>query len=289
MTADTFAGIPTENRVIHLIDPLAAENEGGYGMGYLRCLPLLRKYGINRFTFPKGWLSAASSETFDAVVENGDEDEQFQYTAIPGLEFDYTLISTDKPADILRFNQLCQITNQELERSQSESTTHKLLEAFKNSRIGELFLVTDTADFSVQGTVAQKPMAEDINRISQITYRDLAQNYLNRTFERRYIGYGETLNIWLHHAAKEYTTVMGDEPTQIRDLFEFDVLRPGIRTWDVLEFLASNLAKEDPAHIEAVTRPWVESDNSVIETYIRNALQEYDYEREKIRAYRSTK
>ena len=286
---DTFAGIPTENRVIHLIDPLAAENEDGYGMGYLRCLPLLQTYELNQFTFPKGWLSAASSETFDAVVEDNNEDEWFRYTAIPGLEFDYTIIATGQSADVLEFNQLCQITNQELERSQSKSTTHKLLEAFKRGRIDKLFLVTDTADFSVQGTVAQKPMAEDIDRISQIAYRDLARNYLDQTFEKRYLSYGETLNVWLHHAAKEYTTVMGEEPTQIRDLFEFDVLEPGIRTWVVLEFLASGLAKEDPAHIEAVTRPWVESDNSVIETYIRNALQEFDYDREKIRAYRSRK
>lgn len=289
MTGDTFAGIPTENRVIHLIDPLTAENEDGYGMGYLRCLPLLQTYGVGRFTFPKGWLSAASPETFDAVVEDGDEDGQFQYTAIPGLEFDYTLIGTGQSADVLGFNHLCQITNQELERSQDDSTTHKLLEAFKAGRIDELFLVTDTADFSIEGTVAQKPMAEDIDRISQIEYRDLARNYLDQTFDQRYLSYGETLNVWLHHAAKEYTSVMGEKPTQIRDLFEFDVLEPGIRTWDVLEFLASSLAKEDPAHIEAVTRPWVESDNSVIETYIRNSLQEFDYDREQIQAYCSGK
>lgn len=287
MTRDKFAGISTENRVIQLIDPLAAENEDGYGMGYLRCLPLLQTYGVRQFTFPKGWLSAASSETFDAVVEDGDESGHFRYTAIPGLEFDYTLIKTGQPADTLEFSQLCQITNQELEQSQSDSTTHKLLEAFKAGRIDELFLVTDTADFSVEGTVAQKPMAEDIDRISQISYQNLARHYIDKTFEQWYLSYAETLNVWLHHAAKEYTSVMGEKPTQIRDLFEFDVLEPGIRTWDILEFLASDLAKEDPAHIESVTRPWVESDNSVIETYIRNALQEFDYDCEQVQTYRS--
>lgn len=287
MTAGTFAGISTDNRVIHLIDPLAAENEAGYGMGYLRSVPLLLEYGITQFTFPKGWLSAASTETFDAVVEERDAEGHFRYTTIPELAFDYTLITTDQPANAIEFDQLCQITNQNLENTQVESTTHKLLQAYKSGRIGELFLLTDAADFRVQGTVTQKPMAEDIERISQIDYVDLARKYLTQTFEKRYLSFGETLNIWLHHAAKEYADVMGREPTQIRDLFEFDVLEPGIRTWNVLEFLASDIAKEDPAHIEAVTRPWVESDNSVIETYIRNALQEFNYDQEKIRTYRA--
>lgn len=287
MTAYTFAGIPTENRVIHLTDPLTAENEAGYGMGYLRSIPLLLEYGVTQFTFPKGWLSAMSTETFDAVVEECSEEDHFRYTAIPDLEFDYALISTDQSASNLEFDQLCQITNQDLEDTQAESTTHKILEAYKSGRIEELFLLTDADDFQMQGTVTGKPMAEDIERISQIDYTDLARRYLRQTFEKQYLSFGETLNIWLHHAAKEYAEVMGSDPTQIRDLFEFDVLEPGIRTWDVLEFLASNLAKDDPAHIEAVTRPWVESDNSVIETYIRNALQEFDYDREKVRTYRA--
>lgn len=287
MTAGTFAGIPTENRVIHLVDPLAAENKAGYGMGYLRSIPLLLEYGVSQFTFPKGWLSAASTESFDAVIEERDAERHFRYTAIPELAFDYTLISTDQSAGTLKFDQLCQITNQEIEESQTESTTHKLLQAYKSGRISELFLLTDAADFRVQGTVTQKPMAEDIERISQIDYTNLARKYLTQTFERRYLSFGETLNIWLHHAAKEYADVMEREPTQIRDLFEFDILKPGIRTWNILEFLASDLAKDDPTHIEAVTRPWVESDNSVIETYIRNALQEFDYNQEAIRAYRT--
>ncbi len=255
-------------------------------MGYLRSLPLLLHYGVTQFTFPRGWLSASSTDTFDAVVEER-EDRQFRYTAIPDLEFDYVLIDTDRRADTLGFDQLCQVTNQDLEDAQTSSTTHKLMDAYKTDRIKELFLLTDTGDFKMQGTVTQKSMAEDVDRISQLDYTDLAQKYIAQNFEKPRLSLGETRNIWLHHAAAEYKDVMGYEPTQIRDLFEFDILKPGIRTWDILEFLASDTAKEDPAHIEAVTRPWVESDNSVIETYIRNALQEFDYDREKVRAYRT--
>lgn len=285
MTSGTFAGISTENRAIHIVDPLTAGNEEGFGMGYLRSLPLLLHYGVTQFTFPRGWLSAASTDTFDAVVEEHD-DGRFRYTAIPSLEFDYVLIDTDRRMNTLDFDQLCQITSQNLEDAQTSSTTHKLMDAYKADQIDELFILTDTADFKMQGMVTQKPMAEDIDRISQLDYTNLAQKYINQTFEKLRLSLGETSNIWLHHAAAEYEDVMGSEPTQIRDLFEFDVLEPGIRTWDFLEFLASDIAKDDPAHIEAVTRPWVESDNSVIETYIRNALQEFDYDREKVREYR---
>lgn len=286
MPAVTFSGISTENRVIHIIDPLTAGNEKGFGMGYLRSLPLLLRYGVTQFTFPRGWLSAKSTDTFDAVVEE-QSDGKFRYTAIPDLAFDYVLIDTGRKADTLEFDSLCQVTNQDLEDAQASSTTHKLMNAHKADRINELFVLTDTADFRIQGTVAQKPMAEDVERISQLDYTDLAQKYINQTFERPLLSLGETRNIWLHHAAEEYEEVMGSEPSRIRDLFEFDVLEPGIRTLDVLEFLASDIAKEDPAHIGAVTRPWVESDNSVIETYIRNALQEFDYDPEKVQAYRA--
>jgi hypothetical protein len=285
MNNATFSGIPTANRVIHIIDPLTAGNEKGYGMGYLRSLPLLLELGVTQFTFPRGWLTASSTETFDAVVEEHG-DRRFRYTAIPEIEFEYILIDTDQRADALDFNQLCQVTNQELENAQTSSTTHKIMEAYKSENIEELFILTDTADFKMQGTVTQKPMAEDINQISQLDYTNLAQQYIDQNFDKLRLSLGETSNIWLHHAAAEYEEVMGNEPTQIRDLFEFDVLKPGIRTWDVFEFLASDIAKEDPDHIEAVTRPWVESDNSVIETYIRNALQEFDYDREKVQAYR---
>jgi len=285
MTNESFSGISTENRVIHIIDPLTSGNEKGYGMGYLRSLPLLLKYGVTQFTFPQGWLTASSTETFDAVVEEHDE-RRFRYTAIPDLQFDYILIDTDRRAETLEFDHLCQVTSQHLEDTQTSSTTHKIMEAYKKNNIGELFILTDSDDFKMQGTVTQKPMAEDIDRISQLDYTDLAQQYINENFEKLRLSLGETCNIWLHHAAAEYEDVMESEPTQIRDLFEFDILKPGIRTWDVLEFLASDIAKEDPDHIEAVTRPWVESDNSVIETYIRNALQEFDYDREKVQEYR---
>jgi hypothetical protein len=285
MTVTTFAGISTANRVIHVVDPLTSGNEDGYGMGYLRSLPLLLQYDVAKFTFPRGWLSAKSTETFDAVVEEFEEG-QFRYNAVPELAFDYVLIDTDQQSGSLEFEQLCQVTSQELENSQGTSTTHKLMDAYKSGRIEELFIITDTADFKMQASVSQKPMAEDIDHISQLDYPALAKNYIDQTFEKLRLSLGETLNIWLHHAAAEYEEVMGAEPTQIRDLFEFDVLKPGIRTWDVLEFLSSDIAKDDPEHIEAVTRPWVESDNSVIETYIRNALQEFDYDREKVRAYR---
>jgi hypothetical protein len=285
MTAASFAGISTENRVIHVVDPLTAGNKDGYGTGYLRSLPLLLRYDVTTFTFPRGWLSAKSTETFDAVVEESG-DRQFRYTAIPELMFDYTLIDTDRRVNTLEFDQLCQITSQDLEESQEASTTHKLVDAYKSDKIDELFIITDTADFEIQRAASQKPMAEDIDRISQLDYPALAKKYITETFDKLRLSLGKTRNIWLHHAAAEYEHEMGHEPTQIRDLFEFEILEPGIRTWDVLEFLASDIAKDDPDHIEAVTRPWVESDNSVIETYIRNALQEFDYDREKVRAYR---
>jgi hypothetical protein len=65
-------------------------------------------------------------------------------------------------------------------------------------------------------------------------------------------------------------------------------LEPGIRTWDLLEFLATDLTKQNPDHINATVRPWVESDITKIEERIRNALQEFQYDRERVRRFRET-
>lgn len=123
MKAGTFAGISTENRVIHIIDPLTAGNDAGYGMGYLRSLPLLLENRVERFTFPKGWLSTLSNETFDAVAEKLG-DNRFRYTAIPELSFEYTLIGTEQQADTLELSQLCQVTSQQLEENQYSVCEH---------------------------------------------------------------------------------------------------------------------------------------------------------------------
>ena len=284
MTLDSFAGGPVDDVVV-ITDPLTQENESGYHMGYFRSLPLLLRNNINNITCPKNWLNKFSDVTFEEAFEecNG----AHRYTAIPSLSFDYHLIGLDKNTHEITYPYLCQYTSQDAENGSIHSTTHKILRAYNRGQIQQLFLVVNTPGFRVKGRESIKPLTETLDDVREISYEGMAKQYIRYELPEQYLGYGETMNVWLHEAAIEYVDVMESEPSRIADLFEFDVLEFGIRTWDFLEFLATNVSKEDPNHIKASIRPWVESDIDPITDHIQNALQEYNYDRATIHDYRN--
>jgi hypothetical protein len=157
-----------------------------------------------------------------------------------------------------------------------------------NGHIEELFLVTDQSSFSLSDTISVKPLREELQYAEVLSYENIAKQYIRRELGEPIISFGTTLNIWLHRAAADYQKVMGNTPGRIADLFDFDVLEPGIRTWDIFEFLASDLSYESSDHINATIRPWIESDITKTESNIRNALQEFNYDRETVRKFRVT-
>lgn len=289
MAVEKVTGVRTDS-VIILKDPLTSENAAGNQMGYLRSLPYLFQEGIVQYTFPPGWLRRMSNETFDEVLQDteSEDDPWFEYRALPEFPFNYTIIDQKMTADDLSFQHICQITNQETDEYSSARTTHKLLRAYMDGRIEELFLVSDRSSFSISDTVSQKPLREELEHAEVLSYEKIAKQYIHSKFGSPNIPFGKTLNIWLHHAADDYREVMGRQPQRIGDLFEFDVLEPGVRTWDLFEFLATELSRDSIDHINATVRPWIESDITKVEANIRNALQEFDYDREVVRAFRET-
>jgi len=259
-------------------------------MGYLRSLPYLFQEGIVNYTFSPEWLRRMSNETFDEVLQEpeNEDDPWFEYRALPNYPFKYTIIDQKKTADDLSFQHICQITNQEMDEYSTARTTHKLLRAYMDDRIEELFLITDRASFSISDTASGKPLREELHHAEILSYEKIAKQYIRSQFGTPNIPFGKTLNIWLHIAANEYSNVMDKQPQRIGDLFEFDSLEPGIRTWDLFEFLATDLSRDSIDHINAVVRPWIESDITKVEANIRNALQEFNYDREAVRTFRET-
>lgn len=289
MAVEQVTGVRTDS-VIILKDPLTSENAAGNQMGYLRSLPYLFQEGIVQYTFPPGWLRRMSNETFDEVLQETEKEDDpwFEYRALPGFPFRYTILDQKMTADNLSFQHVCQITNQETDEYSSARTTHKLLRSYMEGRIEELFLVTDRSSFSLSDTISQKPLREELDHAEVLSYEKIAKQYIRSRFGSPNISFGKTLNIWLHHAADDYREVMGRRPQRIGDLFEFDILEPGVRTWDLFEFLATELSRDSIDHINATVRPWIESDITKVEANIRNALQEFDYDREAVRAFRET-
>lgn len=289
MAVEQVTGVRTDS-VIILKDPLTSANSSGNQMGYLRALPYLFGEGVCQYTFPPHWLRMLSPETFEEVLRESDDDDDpwFEYCALSSFPFQYTIVDQDKTVDNLSFQHICQFTSQDTEKASGARTTHRLLRAYLNGQIEELFIVTDRASFSISDTTSGKPLMEELDHAATLSYENIAKQYIHQEFGSPKLPFGETLNIWLHHAAAEYCDLMNERPQRIADLFEFDILEPGIRTWDLFEFLASDISRDSIDHINATVRPWVESDITKVEANIRNALQEFDYDREAVRTFRET-
>ncbi|WP_142860651.1 hypothetical protein [Salinigranum halophilum] len=292
MTSDMSApiesidGVPTDS-IIVISDPATSGGDRG-NMGWLRSLPYLVRQGVTTYTFNPAWLRYGSDETFDEVLEEQPGEGGYTYRAIDDFSFQYQLIETDTPVSTITAPHICQYTSQEGEHKGEVSTTHKLLRAYDAGQLDELVLVVDKSGFRLSKQETDKPLIEALD-VHELSYRGVASYYLKHELPVRYLGLDETLNIWLHEAAIEYASVMESEPNRIADLFEFDVLQPGIRTWGFLEFLANKTTEEQTDHVQATIRPWVERDITKIRDHILNALQRFEFDAEQVRAFRNSR
>lgn len=275
-----------DGQIVTVIDPFTDENEEGHNMGYLRSLPYLVEQGIHRFTFPPQWLGYGHAATFNEVME--ETGSGFRYTAITDFTFDYNIIEPDTPFDTLEFGQLCQYTNEAIEEPGKPSITHKIIQAYNSGLINNLVLVFNSSSFSIADHVTQKPLIEKLDRVTELSYESLAKDYIRTEIGGPYISVGNTLNIWLHRAAADYVKEIGTRPTRIADLFVFDDLPPNVRTWELLEVLATAHTEEEADHIGASVRPWIESDITRVQTSIHNALQRFEYNADRIQHHRGT-
>lgn len=282
MGIDTIEGISTDS-IIVMTDPAVAGGDRG-NMGWLRSLPFLLRESVTNFTFPNSWLGYGSPVTFEEVLD--EQESQFEYTAIPGIEFDYHLYGADSSWLDISSQHLCQYTTQEVENKGKTSTTQKLIRAYNEAQLEELVLVVDAPDFRLDGADQEKPLTETIGAVAEFGYEGAATYYIRHELPTHYLSFDETLNIWIHEAAIEYATKMDREPTRIADLFKFSEVHPAVRTWDFFEFLASQVTRDETEHIQATIRPWVEADITVIRDHVLNELQKYDFDAEKVREYR---
>ncbi|WP_332898910.1 hypothetical protein [Haladaptatus sp. CMSO5] len=272
--------------IVVVTDPATSGSDRG-NMGWLRSLPYLLRHGVETYTFNPAWLRYGSNETFDKVLTEGNSENEFTYTALSQFTFNYRLINREVTAADITAPHLCQYTSQEGENKGGARITHKLIRAYKNNQIDELVLVVDKPSFRLSNQEADKPLTEMLD-VREVSYPGMAKYYLQNKLPARYLGLDETLNIWLHEAALEYASVMESEPSRIADLFEYTELETGIRTWDVLEFLASKTTENNTDHIAATIRPWIEKDITKIRDHILNALQRYEFNSELVRNHRET-
>lgn len=282
---ESLDGVST-NSIIVISDPATAGGNRG-NMGWLRSLPYLLREGVIEYTFNPAWLRYGSTETFDAVLSESNEEGRFSYDAIDDFSFQYRLVENDVQVSDITASQLCHYTSQEGEHEGKTSTTHKLLRAYDAGQIDELVLVVDKSGFKLSNQETDKPLIETLDA-HELSYKGIASYYLKDELPVRYLGWDETLNVWLHEAAVEYAQVMDSEPNRIADLFEFSELEPGIRTWTFLEFLAGKFTEENTDHVQATVRPWVERDITKIRDHILNALQQFEFDATQVRAYQES-
>jgi len=277
-----IAGTPSD--ALHIIvDPYTLENKEGYRMGYLRSIPYLLTQGVETFTFPAGWLSYRSNETRSYVLT--EHESHFIYDGIPGFEFDYHIITEDIADTDLEMDVICQVTNQKIQRNNNANVTETLVRAYQRGHLDHLVLVVNSPTFRIDSWNADKPLSEELGAYV-LTYNELLEQYIQSRYDRPPLPFIVSRSLWLQEAAHEYRAASGQTPASIDAMFEFESVPPTVRTWDLLEFLADPLSEESADHIEAVTRPWVETNNTVIRKKVINTLGALDYDQAKVQEYR---
>jgi hypothetical protein len=278
-----IAGNPSDRPYI-IVDPYALENTEGYKMGYLRSIPYLLTQGAETYTFPPGWLSYRSDETRNYVLT--EQNSHFIYDGVPGIEFDYHIINEDITNPGLGLDVICQVTHQEIQHNNTANVTETLVRAYQRGHLDHLVLVVASDTFRINSWSADKPLSEELGAYV-LSYNDMLEQYIQKHYDSPPLPFNVSRNLWLQEAAHEYRAASDRQPTSIDALFEFDSVPPTVRTWDVLEFMADPLSEESADHVEAVTRPWVETNNTVIRKNIMNTLGALDYDESKVREYRS--
>jgi hypothetical protein len=233
--------------------------------GQLRALPLLRRLGIENFTFTSSWRG------LDIVP--------YRYRIINEAVSVQDLVD-DFP--IVQF-----ISQQTADRSNSEVSRKLLMAEHDHLEQTLLVFVLENQEFMLPGSLGTKSFIDEYELMNIYSYEAIFARFCQQKgYPNPALGSDKSLNLMFHHMA----WTIGDQTllTRLADLFNYSKLPASSWGWDLLEQLTLQRGiRDDDRTIHNLLRPWVDSDISRVSSRLLNTLQQFNFDRDLIQKERA--
>lgn len=247
-------GLPPQG-VFVIIDPRLSES-----YGQLRALPLLRRLGIENFTFTSTW------QALDIVP--------YRYRVI-----NEKVSANDLQGDFPIAQFIAQST---ADRSTSDAS-RKLLMAQRNHPGQPLLVyVLEAERFMLPDSLGTKTFIDEYELTDIYDYESIFTRFCQQVgYPPPAMGTDKSMNLMMHHLA----WTMGDQTllTRLADLFNYSKMPATSWGWDLLKQLTqqSDIRQSDRA-IHQLLRPWIDSDISHVCSRLLATLHQFNFDRDLI-------
>lgn len=251
-------GYPPEG-IFVVIDP-----QVGGRRGQLRALPLLVELGLEKYTFTTSW-HRFQFVPYEHLVVHEDIEAKDLWNGFPAVQFISQTTEERSPSDV----------------------TKKLLMA-QQTQAGNplLVFVLESERFMLRQSTGGKGFVDEYDLKRVYSYESIFHRYCKIVeLPTSRLSTGDSLNLMFHRLALEIDA----EKLVLRlaDLFDYSSLRPTSWAWDLLEQLAAQKSvRRDDRTIARFMRSWIDSDITKVTDHLLAAVQRFDYNPARIKAYR---
>lgn len=229
--------------------------------GQLRSLPLVRKLGIEKFTFVNNWKRSFSLTPFEFVLVHQDT----------------------QPEELISHFPICQLVSQKIEQNSLSDVTQKLLMAYKGRADNALLVfVLDSQSFQLKGSTGTKSFIDEYKIKNVVSYPGLFQRCCTLLGHTDPIIRGErSFNLVLHEIGWRSENL--GRIDRLSELIERSMNDPESPVWDwLLHFMKMKNVVEDDNVLREQLHPWIDTDITSFLRKIMDVLQRFNFDPQKL-------
>lgn len=227
----------------------------GQGYGQLRSLPLLRRLGLENYTFTSNWRG------------------------VDLVPFHYWVINEQTSSDDLTNGfPLAQFISQSTADFTTSDASRKLMIAQRGREDNPLLVyVLESERFILPDSLGTKTFVDEYELTKVCGYEMIFVRFCQKAHHPPLaMGTDMSINLMLHHLA----WTVGDQIllTRLANLFDYSRIPSTSWAWDLLKKLAQMPdIRSDDRLVYKLLRPWVDSDITRVCSRLLSTLQQFDF------------
>jgi hypothetical protein len=228
----------------------------GESYGQLRALPLLRRLGLETYTFTSNWRGLEIVPYRYRVINDRTSADEL------AADFPWVQFISQSTADLT-----------------ISDASRKLLMAQRHQGENPLLVyVLDSEKFMLPDSLGTKSFIDEYELTQVYGYELIFSHFCRRAgYPPPVMGANRSLNLMLHHLA----WTMGDQTllTRLADLFNYSRIPATSWGWDLLQQLAAYAdIRQDDRILHQLLRPWIDSDITRVTSRLLTALQQFNFD-----------